>query len=142
MAARTTIGPRLLEFARQNPDVSIDLTTTTAMLDFFRDNIDIAFRLGPLSDSSLVAKRLWSVPYSFCAGAGFIADNGLDRLTLDEPSNLPAIISRQPWVLQNGQTLRPRDVVHSIDDLDIVAAAAARNLGVAIRHDQGAAAPA
>lgn len=132
LAARTTIGPRLLAFAAQNPDVRVDLTTTNTTLDFFRDNIDIAFRLGPLTDSSLVAKRLWYVPYSFCAGAGFIAERGLDRLTLDDLRALPAITSRQPWVLDNGETLRPTEVAHSIDDLDVVAAAAAQNLGVAM----------
>ena len=132
LAARTTIGPRLLKFAAQNPDVGLDVTTTNVMLDFFRDNIDIAFRLGPLTDSSLVAKRLWSVSYSFCAGTKFIADHGLDRPTLEDLRVLPAITSPQPWILGNGEQLRPANVVHSIDDLDVVAAAAGQNLGVAV----------
>ncbi|MCT4609222.1 MAG: LysR family transcriptional regulator [Pelagimonas sp.] len=132
LAARTTIGPRLLEFAAQNPDVSFDVVTTNAMLDFFRDNIDIAFRLGPLVDSSLVAKRLWSVPYSFCIGAGLAEDLGLNLVTIDEMRALPAITSRQPWILENGEQIRPSNVVHAIDDLDLVAAAARKNLGVAL----------
>lgn len=132
LAARTTVGPRLLEFASQNPDVTFDLVTTYAMLDFFRDNIDIAFRLGPLADSSLIAKRLWSVPYSFCAGAGFIAEHDLRILSVDDLRTLPAITSRQPWVLANGEHVRPSQVSHAIDDLDVVAAAAQQDLGVAM----------
>ncbi|PSL22119.1 LysR family transcriptional regulator [Shimia abyssi] len=136
LAARTTIGPRLLEFASDNPDVAFDLVTTNVMLDFFRDNIDIAFRLGPLADSSLIAKRLWSVPYSFCAGADFIAERKLRVLSLGDLRTLPAIISRQPWVLANGVQIRPIEVSHSMDDLDVVAAAARRNLGVAMLPSQ------
>ncbi|MEM8972774.1 MAG: LysR family transcriptional regulator [Pseudomonadota bacterium] len=132
LAARTTIGPRLLEFAAQNPEVGFDVVTTNAMLDFFRDNIDLAFRLGPLEDSSLVAKRLWSVPYSFCVGAGLAKDFDLKSTTTDNLRNLPAIVSRQPWVLANGEQVRPSNVIHTIDDLELVAAAARKNLGVAL----------
>lgn len=132
LAARTTIGPRLLEFAAQNPDLKIELTTTNATLDFFRDNVDLAFRLGPLTDSSLIAKRLWSVPYSFCAGARFITEHRLRKVTLDRFLALPAITSRQPWVLASGERIQPSDIVHALDDLDVVAAAASRNLGVAM----------
>ncbi|MBD0864692.1 MAG: LysR family transcriptional regulator [Rhodobacteraceae bacterium] len=132
LAARTTLGPRLLEFASQNPEVTFDLVTTNSMLDFFRDNIELAFRLGPLEDSSLVAKRLWSVPYSFCAGASLIKDLDSKSVTTDELRGLPAIISRQPWVLASGEQIRPSNIVHTIDDLDVVAAAARKNLGVAL----------
>lgn len=132
LAARTTIGPQLLDFAAQNPDVGFDIVTTNAMLDFFRDNIDLAFRLGPLEDSSLVAKRLWSVPYSFCAGASLIKELGSKSVAIDKLRALPAILSRQPWVMASGERIRPSNIVHTIDDLDVVAAAARKNLGVAL----------
>ncbi len=133
LAARTTIGRRLLEFAARNPEVRIDLTTTNTMLDFFRDNIDLAFRLGPLSDSSLVAKRLWAVPYCFCAGTGFVAEHGLQgTLSRQRLLALPALSSGQPWALQTGEVVQPPHVVHRLIDLDVVAEAARRNLGIAM----------
>jgi len=132
LAARTTVGPRLLEFASQNPEVTFDVVTTNSMLDFFRDNIDLAFRLGPLEDSGLVAKRLWSVPYNFCAGGRLIKELGLKAVTKDDLRALPAIISRRPWVLANGEHIRPSNAIHTIDDLDVAAAAARQNLGVAL----------
>lgn len=132
LAARTIIGQKLLKFASQNPDVSFDLVTTNATLDFFRDNIDIAFRVGPQVESSLVARRLWSIPYSFCAGAGFIAQHGLHSLTVEDLRRLPTLPSRQPWILSNGQPLRPSVIAHAIDDLDLIAAAARQNLGIAM----------
>ncbi len=133
LAARTTIGPRLLDFAEQNPDVALEMTTTNIMLDFFRDNIDVAFRVGPLTDSSLVAKRLWSVPYCFCAGQGFIGERGLRGL-ISRPDflALPALTAGQPWVLESGETLHPKQTAHNLTDLDVIAQAARRNLGVAM----------
>lgn len=133
LAARATIGPRLLAFAAQHPGITLDLTTTNANLDFFRDNIDLAFRLGPLSETSLIAKRLWSVPYRFCAGLKFIADHGLEApVSLDAFLQLPAITWRQPWRLESGERLQSTSVAHSLDDLDLVAEAARLNLGVAL----------
>lgn len=133
LAARTNIGPRLLDFAQQNPGVELELTTTNLMMDFFRDNIDLAFRVGPLTDSSLVAKRLWSIPYCFCAGLGFIHEHGLDRpISRPDLLVLPALAAGQPWVLESGETLHPKHTAHSLSDLDVIALAARRNLGVAM----------
>ncbi|WP_371814406.1 LysR family transcriptional regulator [Ruegeria sp. HKCCA4812] len=133
LAARTTIGPRLLDFAEQNPDVALEVTTTNIMLDFFRDNIDLAFRVGPLTDSSLVAKRLWSVPYCFCAGQGFIRERALDGpISRPDFLALPALTAGQPWVLESGETLQLKHTAHSLTDLDVIAQAARRNLGVAM----------
>ncbi|NOD31556.1 LysR family transcriptional regulator [Ruegeria atlantica] len=133
LAARTTIGLRLLDFAEQNPDVALEVTTTNIMLDFFRDNIDLAFRVGPLTDSSLVAKRLWSVPYCFCAGQGFIRERALDGpIYRPDFLALPALTAGQPWVLESGETLQLKHTAHSLTDLDVIAQAARRNLGVAM----------
>lgn len=133
LAARTTIGPRLLDFAVLNPDIQLELTTTNAMLDFFRDNVDLAFRVGPLGDSGLVAKRLWSIPYCFCAGDGLVKQHGLEgAITRAEFLKLPALVAGQPWVLDSGERIHPSHVVHSLTDLSVLEDAARRNLGVAM----------
>lgn len=46
LAARTRLGRGLLSYLEAHPDVSLDLITTNSPLDFIRDNIDIAFRIG------------------------------------------------------------------------------------------------
>tara|TARA_R110002020_G_scaffold184947_2_gene382307 strand:+ start:24930 stop:25766 length:837 start_codon:yes stop_codon:yes gene_type:complete len=133
LAARTSIGPRLLDFLVARPELRVDLTATNLVLDFFRDNIDLAFRLGPLTDSSLVARRLWSVPYCFCSGTGFAARHRLDApIRTARLLGLPAIVSRQPWRLESGETARPVNMVHEFDDLEIARAAVLRDLGVAM----------
>lgn len=133
LAARKTVGPRLMDFAEQHPDVEFDLTTTNLFLDFFRDNIDLAFRVGPLTDSNLVARKLWSVDYCFCAGAKFIADRGLSNtLSRKDFLALPALVAGQAWVLDSGETLQPKQIAHSFGDLDVIRQAVQRNLGVAL----------
>lgn len=133
LAARTTVGPRLLDFAEKHPDVEFELTTTNLFLDFFRDNIDLAFRVGPLSESTLVARRLWSVDYCFCAGAGFIAKRGLKgTLSRKDFLALPALVAGQSWVLDTGEVLQPSHIAHSFGDLDVIEQAVRRDLGVAM----------
>ena len=133
LALRTSIGPRLLDFARRHPEVRLDLTSSNSLLDFFRDNIDLAFRLGPLNDSSLIARRLWSVPYCFCAGRDFIARHGLEgEIPLARLLALPAILSRQPWLLARGDAVQPANILHELDDLELIREAARRDMGVAM----------
>ncbi|MDX5593356.1 LysR family transcriptional regulator [Pseudovibrio sp. SPO723] len=133
LAARTTIGPRLLAFAARHPELQVDLTTTTAELDFVRDNIDLAFRLGPLSDSTLVARKLWHVPYAFCAGRGFAEQHGLlGPISRERLLAVPAILARQSWTLQNGEVLKPTNITHLFDDLNLVHQAMVLGMGVAM----------
>ncbi|WP_321831691.1 LysR family transcriptional regulator [Thalassovita sp.] len=133
LAARKTVGPRLMDFAEQHPDVEFELTTTNLFLDFFQDNIDLAFRVGPLTDSTLVARKLWSVDYCFCASTKFIADRGLrNTLSRKDFLALPALVAGQAWVLDTGETLQPKQIAHSFGDLDVIRQAVQRNLGVAL----------
>ncbi|MBY6163522.1 LysR family transcriptional regulator [Mameliella alba] len=132
-AVHSRIGPRLLDFAARNPSVKLDLTATNAKLDFFRDNIDLAFRVGPLQDSGLMARKLWTLTYAFCAGAAFCRDHDLSTpATVAHLLTLPALVSRQPWHIKGGETLKPKVIAHQIDTLALLAEAARRNMGVTI----------
>ncbi|WP_293574228.1 LysR family transcriptional regulator [Phaeobacter sp.] len=133
MAVQDRIGPLLLDFAAENPDIRIDLTTSNTILDFFRDNVDLAFRVGPLQESGLVARKLWTLTYSFCASDSFIDAQGIDGpIALDHLLALPALVSRQPWLMQSGAQIKPHNITHEFDTLDMVAGAARRGMGIAI----------
>jgi len=131
LAARTTIGPKLLSFATRHPEIMIDLTTTNVELDFVRDNIDLAFRLGPMTDTSLIAKRLWNVPYIFCAGRNLAKEFGLtSTISRRRLLTAPAVMSRQAWKLEGGASIVPTHVAHVLDDLELALEAVRQNLGV------------
>jgi DNA-binding transcriptional LysR family regulator len=67
--SRVVIAPALAAFMRQYPDLSIDVMSDDTYTDIVQEGIDLAFRLGELADSSLMAKRiavsprrLWASP--------------------------------------------------------------------------------
>ncbi|MEC8041866.1 MAG: LysR substrate-binding domain-containing protein, partial [Pseudomonadota bacterium] len=91
------------------------------------------FRVGPLTGSNLVARKLWSVDYCFCASTKFIADRGLSNtLSRKDFLALPVLVAGQAWVLESGETLQPKQIAHSFGDLDVIRQAVQRNLGVAL----------
>lgn len=52
------VAPLVCEMMGEFPDLEIDLLAEDRQLDLVRDNIDLAIRIGALSDSSLVARRI------------------------------------------------------------------------------------
>ena len=136
LAARTTLSPILFDFMQANPTIKIDLTTSNQYLDFVRDNIDLAFRVGPLDDSNLIAKKLWDVPYSFCIQEEFLTQRGLSHhLSQAEFKTLPSIGFKQGWLLDSGKIIEPSTMHHCFDDLELVLTAAQKGLGIALMPD-------
>jgi DNA-binding transcriptional LysR family regulator len=66
------IVPRLPEFQRLYPDLTVDLLLTDAVVDLFAERIDVAVRLGLLADSSLIAQQLMPTPYLVCASPDYL----------------------------------------------------------------------
>jgi DNA-binding transcriptional LysR family regulator len=62
-----TLSPRLPEFMKMYPDVSVDLTLTNRAVDLIEEGYDAVFRVGELSDSGLIARRL--APYRLVLSA-------------------------------------------------------------------------
>ena len=55
----------ITEFMDKYPDVSIELFSTTEFLDFKKNNIDLALRIGKLDDSNLVQKKVTDIDVIF-----------------------------------------------------------------------------
>lgn len=139
LAARKTIGPLLLNYLKDHPAVSVKLTTSYSNLDFFRDNIDFAFRVGPLDDSNLVARKLWDIEYCFCASENFIRMHKIQgKISLQTLIELPVIISRQPWLIRSYEKnktvekIKLNNIAHEIDEPELIRDATALGLGIAM----------
>ena len=131
LAARTTIGPMILQFLRDHPGISIQLVTTNLYLDFIRDNIDIAFRFGPLKTGDVIAKRLWEVPYTLCASRDFILQHDLDNdISTERLAQLPSISTGQVWTFEEAPSFKMENVQHQIDDLTLARAAVEQGMGI------------
>jgi DNA-binding transcriptional LysR family regulator len=81
--ARTLIIPRLPEFLAAHPHLSVLLSTTDRLVDVVREGFDCVLRVGALSDSGLVARKLGQLPMVNCASPAYLLEHGMPR-TLDD----------------------------------------------------------
>ena len=80
LAAPRTFGviallPRLGDFYAQHPKIRIDVSVSDDIVDMHRTEYDAAIRLGPLSDSNLVARPLRPYAVVLCAAPTYLAHN-------------------------------------------------------------------
>jgi DNA-binding transcriptional LysR family regulator len=70
------LGPAIAEFSRAHPLVSLELRLDDRFVNLVEEGIDVAVRIGALTDSSLVARKLASTRQVICAAPGYLAENG------------------------------------------------------------------
>ncbi len=78
-------------FMSRYPDIDIKLELNDQISDIIGDSFDLAFRIGPLRDSNLIAKKLASNKVAILASKDFIKKYGCPK-TPDELVKLPSII--------------------------------------------------
>lgn len=61
---------------RDLPRLSLRLLLDDAVVDVIDARVDLALRVGPLPDSSLVARRLGSLPRQLCAAPAYLQQRG------------------------------------------------------------------
>ena len=83
---RMFIIPRLSEFRSRFPNVAIEMEVSGRHVDLIEEGIDVAIRIGWLSDSALVARRIGSMHMITLASASYLAQHGTPQ-TLEELHN-------------------------------------------------------
>lgn len=71
------------EFHRFHPGVTIELGLDDRYVDLLEERWDMAIRIGRLSDSSLIARKLAPVSLTICASPGYLAERGMPA-TIDD----------------------------------------------------------
>jgi len=81
---RRHIAPIVASFLDAHPGVRVELVLGDRNLDLIGDGLDVALRIGPLADSSLVARRVGEVRRVLVASPSYLAvrpaPRGLDDL--------------------------------------------------------------
>ncbi|MBJ9681392.1 MULTISPECIES: LysR family transcriptional regulator [Burkholderia] len=80
---RMFVIPRLSDFRNRFPGVTIEMEVSGRHVDLIEERIDVAIRIGRLSDSTLVATRIGDMRMITIASAGYLARHGTPQ-TLDE----------------------------------------------------------
>lgn len=108
------IVPILPQFALEQPDVTVDLLLTDTVVDVVMERIDLAIRLGPLSDSTLIAQRLIETEYIVCASPGYLKRQGrpLNPRDLHDHNCLlfPLPGYRSRWIFQRRTGGKPFEI--------------------------------
>lgn len=108
----TALAPMLVDFGERYPDVRLDVVLSNDRLDLVANKIDVALRIGPLPDSSLVARRLAVHRTSVYAGIGYLARQG-EPSAPEDLAHHHALVGnehrrgrRYAWPLSNGDGWR------------------------------------
>lgn len=80
---RMHVAPVIASFVRAHPRVSASLLLLDRVANLIEEGIDVAVRVGHLSDSSLVARQIGHVRRVFVASPDYIARSGAPATPLD-----------------------------------------------------------
>lgn len=75
--ANGLLAPILKAYLAQYQNVNVDLIVTNRQVDLIAENIDLAIRVGPLADSSLVARRFIDIDAGLWASESYIQKFGM-----------------------------------------------------------------
>lgn len=98
---RLHLSPVINEFLDTYPEMEVELLLLDRVVDLIEEGMDIALRIGPLPDSTLIAKSVGEVKYRVCASPAYIAEHGIpahpDELTRFDCIHLTALKLHAVW---------------------------------------------
>lgn len=100
-AGRMKILPCMWKFINQYPELKIDTIFDDSYIDLVKEGVDVAIRIGALADSSLIARKIATIPRYFVASKEYLIKHGEPK-TLDELQNHNCIVynlltTRNEW---------------------------------------------
>jgi DNA-binding transcriptional LysR family regulator len=102
--AMAHLGCLLPQFLQRYPQVAVEVDLSDRPVDLLGEGYDVVLRIGVLEDSSLIARRIASIPRVYCCSPGYIAERGAPQVPDDLASHacLPYGHSRQvQWRFQH-----------------------------------------
>lgn len=132
------MGPIFADFARDNPEVTLEVVSTDRVVNLVEERFDVAVRAAALSDSTLVARPLGNVRRVVVATPAYVKQRGRPRRPADLAKHDCVAFGGGPsptvWRLEKGETsvdvaVKARLV---INDFDALLAAALAGVGMAM----------
>lgn len=80
---RLIIAPALPDFLARYPGIGIDLGATDRAVNLVEDSIDCVLRIGPLNNSSLIARQIGELPLINVASPVYLERHGAPRSPSD-----------------------------------------------------------
>lgn len=80
---RRHVAPLAAAFLQQFPESQVELVLNDRNLDLIEESLDVAIRIGALSDSSLLVRRVGEVRQVVVASPGYLARRGTPSIPSD-----------------------------------------------------------
>lgn len=149
LSVPTTYGhyrlpPLLARFARQYPQIQVELNITNRNVDLVAEGFDLAIRLGQLPDSGLVARKLEDAALLLVAAPDYLQRMGRPQNLEDLQAHLclPFVMPRTgriaPWALRDGERdidWLPGSSIEISDDVLGVVSLAEHGIGICQSYD-------
>jgi DNA-binding transcriptional LysR family regulator len=132
------MGSIVADFAKDNPEVSLEIVSTDRVVSLVEERFDVAVRAASLGDSTLIARPLGEIRRIAVASPAYVKRRGRPREPADvaEHDCLAFGAGATPtlWRFEKGAasvdvTVKPRLV---INDFEVLADAALAGLGIAM----------
>mgnify|MGYP001627813563 FL=1 len=85
---RMHVAPHINDFMRQYPDLAINLQLSDTFVDIVGEGFDLSIRIGELTDSSLVGRKLAPVRRVLCAAPSYVGSRGMPETLADLADHL------------------------------------------------------
>ncbi len=104
------LGKIVCDFLKANPRVNADIVLTDRLVDLVAEGFDVAIRMGELSNSTLVAKKIGSLNMQLYASPSFINKQG-EPINPNDLSKFECIRftgdeNSEEWVLKSGKVAK------------------------------------
>lgn len=132
------LAPLLPEFLALHPEVSLEAQFEDRYLDLLADRIDVALRIGSLSDSSLMSRRICPVARHVVAAPRYLAARGVPNrpgdLAAHDCLHYTLSLPVDSWAFEGtgGIKATPIKARLAANNGDVLATAAIEGAGIAL----------
>jgi DNA-binding transcriptional LysR family regulator len=135
---RRYLMPVLAEYVGIHPEVCLDVRYSERFVNLVEEGVELAVRIGKLEASTLVARRLGTVPRFLVATPTYLRDHKVPRTPDDLAAHRCIVYSRlssaNEWTFESEHGRHVADISGPllVDDADAMEQAVMHHLGVAI----------
>lgn len=135
---RLYVGPLITGLLSRFPELSIDVSLTNRFVDLVEEGIDLAIRIGALSDSRLIARRLCNNHRILVAAPSYIESRGMPKHP-EELSNHECVIFTRFSKPREMRLVGPEGRVNvsvsgrvATDNVEVLTEAAKQGFGITV----------
>ncbi|WP_224364264.1 LysR family transcriptional regulator [Hyalangium versicolor] len=126
---RRYLTPVISEYLARYPEARVEVVLADRRVHLIEEGLDVAIRIGPLDDSTLVARKLGEGPIHFVASPGFLSKYGAPSARDLRSARCIGFNAFETWEAEGVKTRI--DPVLTVNDLELACEAAIAGVGIA-----------